>query len=224
MDPLHRRGHGAPAASGGHRRAGRASGRGRRRGRRLGRARPVGGGALPLPGCADYAGARCEIVDGRYTGRLKGPIPYGGEKARVAARFIAEHGADPADCWAYADHDTDIELLRFGGPSGGRQPSSRSACRGGATGLADPFEPPLLSRRCFEMADVFPDERRREVGSRRPGRRHHPHARHRRRTEGQFRPSGHAARRGPHGARALDAGISSSIRLTRSGRTATASS
>jgi len=63
-------------------------------------------------GVTEYVGARCEVVDGRYTGRLNGPIPYSGEKARIAARFIAECGADPADCWAYADHDTDLELLR----------------------------------------------------------------------------------------------------------------
>jgi HAD superfamily hydrolase (TIGR01490 family) len=66
-------------------------------------------------GVAHYAGALCQIVDGRYTGRLLGAIPYAGEKARVAERFIAEYGADPADCWAYADHDTDLELLRFVG-------------------------------------------------------------------------------------------------------------
>lgn len=63
-------------------------------------------------GVADCAAARCEMVDGRYTGRLTGAIPYAGEKALVAARFIAEQGCDPADCWAYADHDTDVELLR----------------------------------------------------------------------------------------------------------------
>ena len=66
-------------------------------------------------GVTEYAGARCEILDGKYTGRLVGAIPYAGEKARVAERFIAAHGADPADCWAYADHDTDLELLRFVG-------------------------------------------------------------------------------------------------------------
>ena len=66
-------------------------------------------------GVTEYAGARCGVVDGRYTGGLVGPVPYAGEKARVAARFIAEHGADPADCWAYADHDSDLELLRFVG-------------------------------------------------------------------------------------------------------------
>ena len=62
-------------------------------------------------GVTECVGARCEIVDGCYTGRLYGPIPSSGEKADIAARFIAEHGADPADCWAYADHDTDLELL-----------------------------------------------------------------------------------------------------------------
>jgi HAD superfamily hydrolase (TIGR01490 family) len=66
-------------------------------------------------GVAHWAGALCESVDGRYTGRLLGAIPYAAEKARVAERFIAGYGADPADCWAYADHDTDLELLRFVG-------------------------------------------------------------------------------------------------------------
>lgn len=63
-------------------------------------------------GVSEYAGVHCEVVDGRYTGRLDGPIPYSVEKARIAARMIAGHAADPADCWAYADHDTDLDLLR----------------------------------------------------------------------------------------------------------------
>jgi HAD superfamily hydrolase (TIGR01490 family) len=63
-------------------------------------------------GVTERAGARCEVVDGRYTGRLLGPVPYSAEKARVAARFIAQCGADAGECWAYADHDTDLELLR----------------------------------------------------------------------------------------------------------------
>lgn len=63
-------------------------------------------------GVRHFAGAPCEVVDGRYTGRLSGPTPYAAEKARVAGEFIADWGADPADCWAYADHDTDLPLLR----------------------------------------------------------------------------------------------------------------
>jgi len=63
-------------------------------------------------GVTEYVGAPCEIEGGRYTGRLSGPTPYGEAKARVAAAFIERWGVDPADCWAYADHGTDIALLR----------------------------------------------------------------------------------------------------------------
>ena len=66
-------------------------------------------------GVDEHAGARCELVDGCYTGRLLGPVPYAHLKAQVAAALIAQRGADPADCWAYADHDTDLDLLRFVG-------------------------------------------------------------------------------------------------------------
>jgi HAD superfamily hydrolase (TIGR01490 family) len=62
-------------------------------------------------GVVDYVGTPCEIEGGRYTGRLSGPIPYGDEKARLAGGFMERWGADPADCWAYADHDTDVALL-----------------------------------------------------------------------------------------------------------------
>lgn len=63
----------------------------------------------------DYVGAPCEVgrsgESERYTGRLSGPTPYGDEKARIAAGFMERWGADPADCWAYGDHDTDLALL-----------------------------------------------------------------------------------------------------------------
>ncbi len=58
-----------------------------------------------------WLGASCETRDGRYTGQMLGPIPYGKEKARLAVQLMAEREADPADCWAYADHDTDVPLL-----------------------------------------------------------------------------------------------------------------
>jgi HAD superfamily hydrolase (TIGR01490 family) len=73
---------------------------------------PVVGALCRRLDVTEYAAATCEMVDGRYTGRLSGPIPYRQEKARLAAQFIASSGADPSDCWAYADHDTDLELLR----------------------------------------------------------------------------------------------------------------
>jgi HAD superfamily hydrolase (TIGR01490 family) len=58
-----------------------------------------------------FVGAPCEVADGRYTGRLSGPTPYGPLKAEVAGEMIARWGLDPADCWAYADHTTDLDLL-----------------------------------------------------------------------------------------------------------------
>ena len=61
---------------------------------------------------ADHVGASCEVDGDRYTGRLNGSIPYGDEKARVAAGYMERWGADPCACWAYADHETDIALLR----------------------------------------------------------------------------------------------------------------
>lgn len=63
-------------------------------------------------GVTEYMGAPCQIRNGRYTGLLNGPMPYGDEKARLALRFAERWAVDPADCWAYADHETDLPLLR----------------------------------------------------------------------------------------------------------------
>jgi len=63
-------------------------------------------------GVTDYAGTACQLEDGRYTGRLEGTIPIDEEKARVAAGFMARWDVKPEDCWAYADHGSDLALLR----------------------------------------------------------------------------------------------------------------
>jgi len=39
-------------------------------------------------------------------------MPYGDEKAKLALAFAGRWQVDPADCWAYADHETDLALLR----------------------------------------------------------------------------------------------------------------
>lgn len=59
-----------------------------------------------------YVGTPCEVVGGRYSGRLTGPSPHADEKVRVAATFMERWGVAPHDCWAYADHGTDLPLLR----------------------------------------------------------------------------------------------------------------
>lgn len=60
-------------------------------------------------------GTRLETVDGRYTGRIEGRPLYGPEKARFAREYLEERAIDPARCAAYADHETDADLLRLVG-------------------------------------------------------------------------------------------------------------
>jgi len=63
-------------------------------------------------GVVHYVGTPCEVVEGSYSGRLTGPSPHADEKVRVAATFMKRWGVDPLECWAYADHGTDLPLLR----------------------------------------------------------------------------------------------------------------
>ncbi len=63
-------------------------------------------------GVEHCAGTPCEIADGRYTGRLTGPSPHDAEKVLVAEAYMRRWSIDAADCWAYADHGTDVALLR----------------------------------------------------------------------------------------------------------------
>jgi HAD superfamily hydrolase (TIGR01490 family) len=63
-------------------------------------------------GVTEYVGTPCEVVEGRYTGRLTGPSPYAAKKVKVAAEYMERWGVDASDCWAYADHGTDLDLLR----------------------------------------------------------------------------------------------------------------
>lgn len=66
-------------------------------------------------GVEDCVGAACEVLHGRYSGRIDGPIPHANEKTRVAARFMSRVGVLAKDCWAYGDHETDLPLLRWVG-------------------------------------------------------------------------------------------------------------
>ncbi|MHB1343055.1 MAG: HAD family hydrolase [Thermoleophilia bacterium] len=64
-----------------------------------------------LLGVQDCEGTPLAVSDGVYTGRLAGRAVYGPEKVRVAREHLAARGVDPARCAAYADHETDVELL-----------------------------------------------------------------------------------------------------------------
>jgi HAD superfamily hydrolase (TIGR01490 family) len=62
-----------------------------------------------------FAGTDLEEHDGVYTGAVSGKALYGVEKVEVARRFLHDLGADPGSCWAYADHETDVDLLELAG-------------------------------------------------------------------------------------------------------------
>jgi HAD superfamily hydrolase (TIGR01490 family) len=49
--------------------------------------------------------------DGRLTGEVLEPM-IGEAKADAALWFMRERGADPDDCFAYGDHESDLALLR----------------------------------------------------------------------------------------------------------------
>src|SRR5660397_234845 len=66
-------------------------------------------------GVKDGEGTRLERKDGIYTGQVIGRPLYGSEKARVARAYLEGQGADPGGCSAYADHETDVDLLRLVG-------------------------------------------------------------------------------------------------------------
>lgn len=51
------------------------------------------------------------VHDGLLTGEIEHPM-IGAGKAGAATAWAAEHGIDPADCHAYGDHASDLELLR----------------------------------------------------------------------------------------------------------------
>lgn len=72
---------------------------------------PVVDGLARHLGVATYAGTDLEERDGVYTGAVDGKALYGAEKVAAARRFLDDRGADAGACWAYADHDTDVDLL-----------------------------------------------------------------------------------------------------------------
>lgn len=55
--------------------------------------------------------ARAEVQDGRLTGHLVTPHPYGPRKRDMLLNFAQEQGLDLSACYAYADHHTDVSFL-----------------------------------------------------------------------------------------------------------------
>ncbi len=65
---------------------------------------------------ADLAvAARLEVTDGTLSGALANRRPYGPEKARLVLEIAQVHNLDLAQCYAYGDHRSDVDLLRLVG-------------------------------------------------------------------------------------------------------------
>ncbi|WP_245604173.1 HAD family hydrolase [Patulibacter minatonensis] len=57
-------------------------------------------------------GAPLEQRDGRYTGRLSGPMTYREGKVAAIEALAAREGFDLAASWAYSDSESDLPMLR----------------------------------------------------------------------------------------------------------------
>lgn len=79
-------------------------------------------------GVTGALGTGMEVSDeGLFTGELDGVLMHGEEKARTAAAFADERGADLADCFAYSDSANDIPLLQAVGNPVAVNPDKRLA-------------------------------------------------------------------------------------------------
>ncbi|HEV7687186.1 MAG TPA: HAD-IB family hydrolase [Acidimicrobiia bacterium] len=67
---------------------------------------------------------KIEVVDGRLTGRVDGPVLWGRNKADAVAAFAAEAGLKLADSYGYANGDEDVEFLETVGRARPLNPGS----------------------------------------------------------------------------------------------------
>jgi HAD superfamily hydrolase (TIGR01490 family) len=70
-------------------------------------------------------GTRAEVVDGRYTGELDGPMVHGPEKASRVAKLAADRGLDLTRCHAYSDSVNDLAMLELVGNPVAMNPDRR---------------------------------------------------------------------------------------------------
>ena len=63
-------------------------------------------------GATGALGTQIEVDNGRFTGRVVGPLMHGAHKVAAASELMRRLGAEPADCWAYSDSRNDIPLMQ----------------------------------------------------------------------------------------------------------------
>lgn len=66
-------------------------------------------------GLTGALGTIAESIDGRYTGRLSGPLLHGAAKAEAVVALAESEGLDLSKCAAYSDSSNDIPLLSIVG-------------------------------------------------------------------------------------------------------------
>jgi putative phosphoserine phosphatase / 1-acylglycerol-3-phosphate O-acyltransferase len=67
---------------------------------------------------------KVEVVDGRLTGRIDGPILWGRNKADAVAAFAADNGVKLPESYGYANGDEDVEFLETVGRARPLNPAS----------------------------------------------------------------------------------------------------
>ncbi len=70
---------------------------------------------------------RLDVRDGRLSGDVVRPTPYGAGKAAAARELAARHGVDLARSYAYSDSDEDLPLLELVGHPRPTNPNARLA-------------------------------------------------------------------------------------------------
>lgn len=64
-------------------------------------------------GIEHYRGTDIQVEQGHYTGEIVGKALYGEEKKTALLNFLSANSIADADIWVYADHLSDLALLRF---------------------------------------------------------------------------------------------------------------
>jgi HAD superfamily hydrolase (TIGR01490 family) len=72
-------------------------------------------------------GTRAQVVDGRYTGELDGPMVHGPEKAVRVEQLAKEHEIDLSRSYAYSDSINDLPMLELVGNPVAMNPDRRLA-------------------------------------------------------------------------------------------------
>lgn len=73
----------------------------------------------------DYICTRLEVESGDYTGKIKGKIIYGNDKVDAIKKYFESNNYLLKDAVAYADHKSDIPMLKIVGKSYIVNPSSK---------------------------------------------------------------------------------------------------